>query len=738
MLEIEGVIQDVIFRNEENGYTVALLSTDDGEITIVGNAPFINPQETIKLSGSMVYHNNYGEQFAFDTYEVVIPTTLKGIENYLSSGLLPNIGPKTAKRIVKEFGADSLDIIQYNPEKLMKIKGIGKKTLETIVESFEDQRDIRDTMIFLQKYNISVNYGMKIYKKYGPDTAKIIEENPYKLSEDIYGIGFKRADEIAKNMGMEENNPNRIKAGLRYTMLSSIGEGHCYLPKDVLLNQAEKILAVSKEEIENNLQDMAMLDDIVMVNNDGDVEIYSKNLYTAENNVSRKLVEISRTELKTIDFNIDEKIVEIEEDTGIEFADRQKDAIKEAIENGLLVVTGGPGTGKTTTINAIIKTFEDMKLRVLLAAPTGRAAKRMTETTSREAKTIHRLLEYSFLEETAMAFGRDEETPVEADVIIVDESSMIDILLMNSLLKAIEIGTRVILVGDIDQLPSVGAGNVLRDIIDSGEIKVVRLDHIFRQSEESMIIVNAHRINKGIYPIVNVKDKDFFFMKEGSSERILDKIIELCQERLPKFYDVDGLNDIQVLSPMKKGDVGVNSLNNSLQKALNPAAKDKEEKQVGDTLYRTGDKVMQMKNNYNMEWKLVKHGRIVDEGEGIFNGDMGIIEDIDDGSRQITILFDEEKRVKYEYNQLDELSLAYATTVHKSQGSEFPVIVMPITWGPPMLLTRNLLYTGITRAKQLVVLVGEERYLQMMIQNDKIASRYSNLNEKIVKYVSLS
>ncbi len=731
MITIEGVVEDIIFRNEENGYTVAVLVTDQGKLTIVGSTPFINTEETIKLSGDMVYHSNYGEQFKFETMEAVIPTSLKGIENYLGSGLIPGLGPKTAKNIVKEFGKDSLDIIQYKPKELLRVKGIGKKTLETIIESYEDQREVRDIMIFLQEYNISVAYGMKIYKKYGPDTIKVIRENPYKLSEDIYGIGFKRADDIARSMGITGNDPNRIKAGLRYTLLGGIGEGHCFLPREDLLNKAKEILAVSEEELIENLRDMAMLDDVVMVNKGDTMDIYSKHLYTAENYVARKLVELASFKFKQEKIDLDKKIKEIEEEEEIEFAKEQKEAIKEAVNNGLLVITGGPGTGKTTTINAIIKIFEDLGFSVTLGAPTGRAAKRMAETTNREAKTIHRLLEYSFLEETAMAFGKDEESPIESDLLIIDESSMIDIQLMNSLLKAVEVGTRLILVGDIDQLPSVGAGNVLRDIIDSERISLVRLSHIFRQSEESMIIVNAHRINQGVYPILNKKNKDFYFIKKNSGEDILKTIISLCTERLVDFYNLDKFKDIQVLSPMKKGEVGVNALNENLQKALNPPGEGKEEKQVGNTLYRVGDKVMQMKNNYNMEWKLIKEGVRVDKGEGIFNGDMGIITSIDKTSKEVTIIFDEEKELNYDFNQLDELALAYATTVHKAQGSEFPVVVMPISWGPPMLLMRNLLYTGITRAKQLVVLVGEEKYLQIMIKNNKIASRYSNLADKI-------
>lgn len=737
MLTIEGVIEEIIFRNEENGYTVAKLDTDQGSLTIVGNVAFVSTDETVKLRGDMVYHNNYGEQFQFESLEAVIPTSLKGIENYLASGLIPNIGPKTAKRIVKKFGADSLDIIQKEPDRLLEVKGIGKKTLETIVESYEDQREIRDIMIFLQEYDISVNYGMKIYKKYGPDTIRVIQANPYKLTEDIYGIGFKRADEIARSMGIEGNNPNRIRAGLRFILRQSIGEGHCFLPREELIGSGLSILEVGREEIEENMQDMAMLDDLVIIQKPEGALVYAKDLYQAENAVARKLVDIASCQLKEAEIDLDRKIQEIEEEEGMEFASKQKEAIREAIDRGLLIITGGPGTGKTTTINAIIKICQDLGLEVVLGAPTGRAAKRMTETTGQEAKTIHRLLEYSFLEEKAMAFGKGEDSPIEADLVIIDESSMIDIGLMDSLLRAIRVGTRLILVGDIDQLPSVGPGNVLRDIIDSGAISLVRLDQIFRQSEESMIVVNAHRINKGVYPILNKKDKDFYLIKKKEPADIGRTIISLCSDRLPEFYGVDGIRDIQVLSPMKKGEVGVNELNIQLQKFLNPASKDKEEKQVGTSLYRVGDKVMQMKNNYDMDWKLVRAGVRIDKGQGIFNGDMGIITRIDNSSKKLLVVFDEEKEVEYDFNQLDEISLAYATTVHKSQGSEFPIIIMPLSWGPPMLLMRNLLYTGITRAKQLVVLIGEERYLQLMIRNNKIANRYSSLDEKIRKVVEI-
>lgn len=737
MLILEGVIEEIRFRNEANGYTVAKLNTSDGPVTIVGNTPFINLEETVKVEGEWIYHPTYGEQLSFTSISTVVPSTLKGIENYLSSGLIPHIGPKTAKRIVEKFGLDSLEIIQYNPERLKEISGIGEKKLEIIVEAYAEQRELRDIMVFLQQYGITVNYGIKIYKNYGKDTINIINENPYRLSEDIYGIGFKTADKIAAKMGINKESPYRIEAGIKYIIMEFAGNGHCYVPKNELISNVSKLLDAENNLIEEGIRNLGLRGNIHLIADNEDTLVYYTPFHMAENNVSRKLVELSQVKLEELEIDVEKEIKRIEEQENILFAKKQIVAIKEALENGLVVITGGPGTGKTTTINAIIKICEDMDLSVILAAPTGRAAKRMTETTGREAKTIHRLLEYSFMEEESMAFGKDEDSPIDVDLIIIDESSMIDILLMNSLLKALKPGTRVVLVGDIDQLPSVGAGNVLGDIIESGVIKVVRLDEIFRQSEESMIIVNAHKINKGEEPILNEKDKDFFFLTRNSTDGILETVLELCHERLPNFYGVDKVRDIQVLTPMKKGDVGINSLNKHLQSVLNPKDKSKAEKQIGDELFRVGDKVMQIKNNYTTEWKIVRDGLEVDTGEGVFNGDFGFIIDIDEEDRTMKVLFDDEKEVEYEFNQLDELRLAYATTVHKSQGSEFPVVVMPISWGPPMLLTRNLLYTAITRAKNLVVLVGEEKYLSMMIKNNRITKRYSALDKKIRNYVSI-
>lgn len=733
MLEIEGIIEDVIFRNEDNGYTVAKLETSDGPITIVGSIPFINLEERVKLEGELLYHPNYGEQFAFTSMEIVIPTSLKGIEKYLGSGLIPNIGPKTAKRIVEKFGLDTLDILQYNPERLKEIKGIGEKKIEKIIDAYVDQRELRHIMIFLQEYNISVTYAIKIYKKYGNDTIKTIQENPYKLSEDIYGIGFKKADAIAMNMGIKLDNPFRIEAGIRYIIMDFANSGHCYVPKLELIYKAREVLNGNVDLIEDSIRSLAMKG-MVAIWKDGDLEnIYLRDIYKAENRVANKLMELVAMEIEEVNIDIEEEIENIQVNNKMEFAERQKEAIEESVKNGLTVITGGPGTGKTTIINGIISLCDKLGLKVVLAAPTGRASKRMTETTGIESKTIHRLLEYTFGEEESMAFGKNEEDTLDGDILIVDEASMIDILLMDSLVKAMGPRIRLVLVGDVDQLPSVGPGNVLKDIIESEIVKVVKLNEIFRQSEDSMITLNAHKINQGQMPLLNEKNKDFYFIRENSKEAIVGVINSLVAQRLPEFYGVNRLKDIQVLSPMKRGDTGVDNLNRQLQMVLNPQSKNKEEKAFGEDVFRQGDKVMQIKNNYSTEWKIIQGGIETARGEGVFNGDLGIVNEIDQEDRTMTVVFDDNRQVEYDFTQLDELKLAYAITIHKAQGSEFPVVVMPMTWGPPMLFTRNLLYTGITRGKELVVLVGDEKSLYSMVKNDKIAVRYSALGEKMKK-----
>lgn len=732
LLEITGTVQDVIYQNSDNGYTIAVLESDDDVVTIVGNMPLVSDGENIAVEGSFIVHKTYGEQFKVENYKLMAPSTESGVIKYLASGLLPGVGEKTAEKIVGVFGTEALDIIQYNPERLSEVEGIGKKKIEKIAESFVEQRELKEVIMYLQNFDINPNLGMKIYKKYGSETIAKVNQNPYRLSEEVYGIGFNLTDRIAQNMGISKDSGYRIKAGIVYALNQSGLDGHSYFPEQELLAKSAEILKLDRELIESGIMELAVSQKIQIEVFDGVRAVYSMIHYNAETGVSKRIVDLSQAETKPLEIDTEEEIERLEVENGMEFAVKQKKAIREAMENGVLVITGGPGTGKTTTINSIIEIFEENEQEVVLAAPTGRAAKRMSEATGREASTIHRLLEYTFGDDSiGMYFGRDDGAPIEADVIIVDEVSMVDIILMNSLLKAITPGTRLIIVGDTDQLPSVGPGNVLKDIIDSKIIPVVKLDEIFRQAKESMIIVNAHRINKGEKPLLNQKGKDFFMIRESDPEQILQTVLELARHRLPKFNGYDSLRDIQVLSCSKKGDVGVNVLNKRLQEVLNPAKHYKPEKQFGETLYRAGDKIMQIKNNYNTKWKRVNGGRVIGEGEGVFNGDMGYIVSMDMEEGELLVVFDDDREVVYKFNQLDEIKHAYATTVHKSQGSEFPVVIMPIYWGPPMLLTRNLLYTGITRAKEMVVLVGMEKYLDYMIGNDKIAERYSGLKKRL-------
>ncbi len=735
-VEIQGIVEDIIYRNESNGYTVGKLYTSEGSITFVGQVPYIQTDQAVLLKGEWIYHNKFGEQFQFQSMETIMPTTTKGIENYLGSGLIPHIGPKTAKRIVDKFGEKSLDIIQYYPERLLEIEGIGKKKLKVIMESFDEQREVREVMVALQEFNISPNQSMKIYREYGNDTLKVIRENPYRIAEDIHGMGFRTADEIAEKVGLEKSSPHRLQAGLKYVLTRAAGEGHCYLPEDELLEKAAGLLQVGKDNLDDSLTALVLGKSFHLVQSGDEKIVYHMPYHMAENSVAKALVELSLVEQDEIVGDVEKALDNFEREQDFTFGSKQREAVKSVLDNGVTVITGGPGTGKTTIINAIIALMEAEGKEILLAAPTGRAAKRITETTGREARTIHRLLEISYQDES-LQFNKNEEEPLNADVVIVDEMSMVDILLMNQLLKAIKPETRLVLVGDVDQLPSVGAGNVLRDIIDSGVIKVVRLDEIFRQGEESMIIVNAHLVNRGEKPLLNERDKDFFFVYKDTGAEVRDTIVQLCLQRLPDFYGLDPIRDIQVLSPMRKGDTGVAALNKALQEAINPPSKKKNEKSMGEELFREGDKVMQIKNNYKAAWTINRGGITVDEGEGVFNGDFGYVEHIDNDEGTITVIFDDDREVEYSFNQLDELRLAYATTIHKSQGSEFPCVVIPVFSGPPMLLTRNLLYTAITRARDLVVLVGHHRYLNQMIRNNLITERHSSLDNKIREYLHL-
>ncbi|MDD5878627.1 MAG: ATP-dependent RecD-like DNA helicase [Clostridiales bacterium] len=733
MEKIQGMVSDIVFKNEENGYTIANLANEDDEITIVGCMPTLSMGESIEVEGKWINHKIYGSQFEVQNFMPVTPSSLEGIYVYLSSGMIHGIGEKMAKRIVDKFGVDTLDIIQNTPERLTEVEGIGMKKVKQIQESYEENRELRNIIIKLSPYGITPNYCLRIYKKYKEKSIEIINKNPYRLAEEVRGIGFKIADEIASKIGIDKYSPDRIMQGILFTLNQSLANGHTYLPKRVLIEQSVKILGVESSFVEKGIMDLAYAQKVHLENKNGEILVYLMMYYICENGVCKEIIKLSQHEIKDLHINIDKEIKIVEKEDNINLAKNQIEAVKEAINNGVTIITGGPGTGKTTTINTIIKIFENNDQKVVLCAPTGRAAKRMSETSNKEAKTIHRLLEMGFATDSdELIFFKDEEDPIDADVIILDEASMVDIILMYNLLKAVKLGTRLLLVGDSDQLPSVGAGNVLKDIIDSGVIKTVRLNEIFRQARESMIVVNAHKINNGEPLFLNVKNKDFFFLRKNTNEEIINEIIGLVSERLPKFYKFDKLKDIQVLASMRKGDLGVNNLNIELQKYLNPPEKYKQEEQFAKRTFRVGDKVMQIRNNYTKKWETEDKS---DSGEGIYNGDIGYIFHIDKDKKTVYVLFDKVKLASYKYDELDELDHSFCTTIHKSQGSEFPVVVIPIVWAPPMLLSRNLLYTAVTRAKKLVVLVGDVRYLEQMIKNNRINDRYSNLSYKLNRFI---
>ncbi|MCC0633709.1 MULTISPECIES: ATP-dependent RecD-like DNA helicase [unclassified Clostridioides] len=731
MEKLEGMISEIVFKNEDNGYTIAHLVNENDEIVVVGCMPTLAMGESIEVEGKWVNHKIYGTQFEVNSFMPVTPSSLEGIYVYLSSGMIHGIGEKMAKRIIDKFGVDTLDVIQNYPEKLQEVEGIGSKKVKQIVKSYEEDRELRNIIIELSPFGITPNYCLKIYKKYKSSAIEIINKNPYQLAEDIRGIGFKVADSIANKIGIDKNSKDRVCQGILYTLNKSLSNGHTYLPEHILIQDSEKLLELSGDIVKECVMMLVYNQKIHIEKVNNENLIYLMPYYLSENGVCSQIVKLSQYEFEDLNIDIENEIKILEDDKKIKLAEKQVLAVKESMNSGVLIITGGPGTGKTTTINAIIDIFENNGKSVTLAAPTGRAAKRMSETSNKEAKTIHRLLEMGFSTDDDLTFFKDEEDPINSDVIIVDEVSMVDIILMYNLLRAIKLGTRVILVGDSDQLPSVGAGNVLKDMIDSNIINVVKLNEIFRQAQESMIIVNAHKINNGEPLHLNTKGKDFFFIRKSTNEEILNEIIGLVNERLPKFYNVDKLKDIQVLSSMRKGELGVTNLNIELQKYLNKKEKFKVEESFSKRLFRVGDKVMQVKNNYTKKWETEDQK---ESGEGIYNGDIGYVYHIDKDKKTIYVLFDQTKIVSYLYDELDEIDHSFCTTIHKSQGSEFPVVVIPITWAPPMLLSRNLLYTAVTRAKKLVVLVGDVKYLEYMIKNNRVNQRYSNLGYKLNKF----
>ena len=734
---ITGYIDHIIFRNEDNGYTVMVLKgvSEEDELTCVGSFPVVTQGASVELEGNFTQHPVYGKQFQAVRLTEKMPEDALAMERYLGSGAIKGFGAALAGRIVRHFGDDTFQIVENEPERLSEVKGISEKKAREIAMQIAEKSDMRKAMMFLQKYGISLNLGAKIYQKYGDSVYSVLQENPYRLADDISGVGFKIADEIAYRIGIHTDSDYRIKSGMVYTLLQATGEGHVYLPKDELFQRAAELLGVDSSYMEKHLVDLAMDRKIVQKEQGDQILIYPAQYYYLELNTARMLreLDIFCPEDEKI---VERRIVQIEKETGTVLDEMQKKAVQEAAGHGLLILTGGPGTGKTTTINAIIRYFEGEGAEIRLAAPTGRAAKRMTEATGYEAQTIHRLLELSGMPEDdregqPIHFERNAENPLETDVIIIDEMSMVDIHLIHSLLMAVTAGTRLILVGDENQLPSVGPGNVLRDIIRSGQFPVVELKKIFRQASESDIVVNAHKINKGEQVEINNKSRDFFFLKRYDADIIIRVVIALIQEKLPKYVEAKPF-EIQVLTPMRKGLLGVERLNQILQRYLNPPDASKKEKEIGQGLFREGDKVMQVRNNYQLEWEIRgRYGIPIEKGVGVFNGDTGIIKTINEFAETAEVEFEDGRWAEYSFKQLDELELAYAVTIHKSQGSEYPAVIIPLLSGPRMLMNRNLLYTAVTRARKCVTVVGSEETFRDMIRNEKQQRRYSSLDQRI-------
>ena len=733
---VTGYVEHIVFRNEDNGYTVLNLENEDGEITCVGEFNFIGEGELMEMHGEYVNHSVYGMQFKVSSHEVKEPEDKVSIERYLGSGAIKGVGAALAGRIVAKFGEDTFRIVEQEPERLAEVKGISERKAREIASQIEEKKDMRQAMIYLQKYGISVTLAAKIYRHYGEKVYRVMEENPYQLADNIEGIGFKTADEIASRIGIHTDSDYRIRSGLFYTLQQAVGEGHIYLPQGVLLKRAGELLEVEIKDIEKYVMDLCIERKTVMKEIEGEIRVYPAHYYYMELNTAKMLHDLD-IDCKMPEDTMEKRLKKVEEQENISLDIMQHKAVIESIKHGLLVLTGGPGTGKTTTINTMIQFFEREGMSILLAAPTGRAAKRMTEATGYEAQTIHRLLEVNGNPEeegNVNGFMRNRENPLEADVIIIDEMSMVDLPLMHALLSAVIPGTRLILVGDVNQLPSVGPGSVLKDIIASGRFPVVTLTKIFRQAGESDIVVNAHKINAGEPVILDNKSRDFFFLRRQEADVIISVIITLIQKKLPKY--VDALpSEIQVMTPTRKGLLGVERLNTILQQYLNPPDSKKAEKEIGGRIFRVGDKVMQIKNNYQLEWEVsTRFGLTVDKGLGVFNGDMGIIREIHLYDETVEVEYDEGRRVKYPFDMTEELELAYAITVHKSQGSEYPAVIIPLLPGPRLLYNRNLLYTAVTRAKKCLTIVGSDTTFQEMIQNKREQDRYTSLAERIQEF----
>lgn len=732
MEKVGGYIGNFIFQNQENGYSVLTLNTQEGELTCVGVLHGLSEGMSVEFFGSFTEHPAYGRQFKVESYEEKEPEDELAIERYLGSGAVKGVGAALAARIVKRFGRDTFRIIEDEPERLSEIKGISERKAQEIAAQVEEKRELREAMIFLQQFGITLSLAVKVYQQYGPSIYTILRENPYRLADDIRGVGFKIADDIASRAGIRMDSDFRIRSGILYVLMQAAMEGHTYLPQAELTVRAVELLGVDEQMVDKNYMDLAIARRIVIKQQGEDMQIYASMYYNMEHNIAVLLQQLNvrHDVLRSV---LETKIAGIEKKAGMALDELQYEAVCEAVQNGFLIITGGPGTGKTTTINSIIRFFEMEGVDFMLAAPTGRAAKRMSETTGYEARTIHRLLELNGGIEGDAGFDRNESNPLETDAIIIDEMSMVDVTLMHSLLKAVAPSTRLILVGDTNQLPSVGPGSVLKDIIDSGRYRVVRLTKIFRQASQSDIIVNAHKINRGDTVQLDNKSRDFFFLKRYDADKIINVVLQLVIQKMPKYVDAQ-MYDIQVLTPMRRGLLGVDRLNTVLQQYLNPPSPKKTEKEHGSSLFREGDKVMQVKNNYQIEWEIKnRYGIAVERGMGIFNGDMGVIRSIREVLGVMTVEFDEGRIVEYPFKMLEELELAYAVTIHKSQGSEYPAVVIPLLGGPKMLMNRNLLYTAVTRAKKCVTLVGDERTFQEMIENISEQKRYCGLKDRILE-----
>lgn len=736
MDNITGYVDHIVYQNSDNGYTVMTLVAEGKEVTCVGMCKGLGQGENISAEGEYIEHPVYGRQFKIQTYETVAPTDRAGMERYLGSGAIRGVGEALAARIVKKFGDDTFRIIEEEPERLAEVKGISERKAQEIAVQMEEKKDLREALVYLQQYGISNTLAVKIYNTYGMEMYSVMRENPYRLAEDVSGVGFRIADEIAGRIGIHTDSDYRIRSGILYTLLQAVGEGHCFLPLELLLHRAAELLGVSEENIRPQVDNLIMDRKLVAK---GDA-VFAAAYYYAELNCANMLrnLNIPMLEAENLpaqDMAIRKRLERMAENLSMELDELQLKAVEESIKNGLFILSGGPGTGKTTTINMIIRYFESEGMDIFLAAPTGRAAKRMTEATGFEAKTIHRLLELNSAlsdDDTRRAnFERNQENPLEADVVIIDEMSMVDIQLFQALLKAILPGTRLILVGDVDQLPSVGPGQVLRDLMNSEAFPMVTLEKIFRQAGESDIVVNAHRINKGEQIALDNKSRDFFLLERNDVNVIYKHMIQLIREMLPKYVNATPF-DIQVLTPMRKGSLGCETLNGILQRYLNPADPHKKEHSYGNTVFREGDKVMQIKNNYQLEWEIVGRYNIpIDKGMGVFNGDMGRVLEINETMSTLLVEFDDGRRVNYPFSGLEELELSYAITIHKSQGSEYPAVILPLLGGPRMLFNRNLLYTGITRARNCVTILGSSETVRNMIDNVSENRRYTALESRI-------